>query len=74
MIHCIYRKSKPKSSWHLVSVATSPEMANQEVDAFLKQAIADGNEDAKVGIKIFDTVFWIPEFLNEIKEETPAFN
>jgi len=70
----IYQQSRPKNSWHLVSVATSPEIANQEVDLFKAKAVKDGNDQVKVVIQTFDTVFWIPEFINEIKEETKIFN
>jgi len=74
MIHGIYVKSKPKNKWHLVSVAISAEAANHELDQVKRQALLDGNEEAKVGIQIFDSVFWIPEYVDEIKEEKPQFN
>jgi len=74
MIHGIYIKSKPKNKWHLFSVAVSPEMANQEMDEAKKQAVLDGHEEAQVGIQIFDSVFWIPEYVDEIKEQKPLFN
>jgi hypothetical protein len=74
MIHGIYLKSKPKNKWHLVSVAVSPETANQEVSECKKQAALDGHELAEVAIKIFDSTFWIPEFVDEIKTQEPLFN
>lgn len=74
MIHGIYVKSTPKSKWHLVSVAISPEAANQEVDECKKQAVQNGNDTLQVGIQIFDTVFWIPEYVDEIKDRQPLFN
>lgn len=74
MIHGIYVKSRPKNKWHLVSVAISAEAANLEVDECKKQAALDGNEEARVGIQIFDSVFWIPEYIDEIKERKPQFN
>jgi hypothetical protein len=74
MIHGIYRQSRPKGSWHLISVAISPEIANQEVSAYKKKDIANGNDQSKIAIQIFDTVFHIPEYMNEIKEQIPVFN
>jgi hypothetical protein len=73
-VHAIYRKSKPTAPWHLVSVVASQEMANQEVDLFEKQEKNNGNEQAKVAIQLFDTLFYIPENLTEIKEYKPIFN
>lgn len=73
-VHGIYVKSRPKNKWHLVSIAISPEAANYEVDECKRQAVLDGNEEAQVGIQIFDTVFWIPEYVNELKERKPLFN
>ena len=74
MIHGIYLKSKPKKKWHLMSVVASPEMANYELDLVKQQAIAEGNEDAQVAIQFFDSVFWIPEYIAELKEHKPQFN
>ena len=74
MIHGIYLKSRPKNKWHLVSLATSPEAANYKVDAVKKQAEADGNDLAQVAIQTFESSFWIPEYVDEIKERTPLFN
>jgi hypothetical protein len=74
MIHGIYVKNKPKNKWHLFSVAVSPEMANQELDEAKKQALLEGHDAAEVAIQIFDTVFWIPEYMDQIKEQKPLFN
>lgn len=74
MIHGIYVKSKPKHKWHLVSVAISAEAANLEIESFKKEAIEKGNDQAEVGVQIFESSFWIPEYLDEIKEQKPLFN
>lgn len=74
MIHGIYEKSRPKNKWRLVALSISQEAANHEVDERKKQALLDGNEDTKVGVQIFDTVFYIPEYVDEIKEQQPQFN
>jgi len=74
MIHGIYLKTRPKNKWQLVTVAISPEIANQEVDETLKQAKAEGNEQAEVKIQAFESNFFIPHYLNEIKETKPMFN
>lgn len=74
MIHGIYLRSKPKNKWHLVSQTISAEMANMEVEAFKKQAIEEGNDLAEVAIQTFDSVFFIPETLVELKERKVLYN
>ena len=74
MIHGIYLKSKPKNKWHLVSYAISAEAANLELEEIKKQAIQEGNEQAEVAVQFFDTAFWIPEYVDEIKDRKPLFN
>ena len=74
MIHGIYLKTKPKNKWHLVSLAISAEAANVELETFKKQAVDDGNEQAEVAVQVFDSLFWIPEYMTEIKEQKPSFN
>jgi hypothetical protein len=74
MIHGIYLKSKPKNKWHLVSLAISAEAANLELDLCKQQAIQEGNERAEVAVQIFESAFWIPEYVTEIKEQKPQFN
>lgn len=74
MIHGIYLKSKPKNKWHLVSYAISADAALLEQEEIKKQAIQEGNERAEVAIQIFDTAFWIPEYVDEIKDQKPLYN
>lgn len=74
MIHGIYLKSRPKSKWHLISLAISQEAATHKLDEAKKQALLDGKEEAQVAIQIFDSEFWIPEYVDEIKERKPQFN
>ncbi len=74
MIHGIYLKSRPKNKWHLVSYAISAEAANHELEEVKKQAIEEGNERAEVAVQVFDSLFWIPEYMTEIKEQKPSFN
>ena len=74
MIHGIYLKTKPKNKWHLVSLAMSAEAANMELETFKNKAVEEGNERAEVAVQIFDSVFWIPEYVTEIKEQKPSFN
>jgi hypothetical protein len=74
MIHGIYLKSKPKNKWHLVSLAMSAEAANLELETFKNKATKEGNERAEVAVQIYDTLFWIPEYVDEIKEQKPSFN
>lgn len=74
MIHGIYLKTKPKNKWHLFSVAISSEAANHEVSECKKQAELEGNEEAQVAVQLFDSVFWIPEYVDNIKDRPPLFN
>ncbi len=74
MIHGIYLKSRPKGRWHLFSLALSAEAANYDLNAALKQAKLTGNDDAQAAVQIFDSSFYIPESLAEIKEQKPMFN
>jgi len=74
MIHGIYVKSKPKNKWHLVSITMSPEAANFELSEQKKLADEAGNEEAQVAIQIFESAFWIPEYVNEIKERKALLN
>lgn len=74
MIHGIYLKTKPKNKWHLVSLAMSAEAANMELETFKQQAVDKGNDRAEVAVQVFDSVFFIPEYMTEIKEQKPSFN
>jgi hypothetical protein len=67
-------RTKPKSKWHLVSVAVSPEAAIHDVNETLKQAQKEGNEQAEVVFQVFESSFWIPHYLNEVKDQKPLFN
>lgn len=67
MIHGIYLKSKPHRKWHLVSVATSAEVAHNDIIEFEKKIKKEGNTEAIVAIQSFESSFYIPEFLSEIK-------
>lgn len=74
MIHAIYVKNKPKAKWLLVSIAISAEAANYDIDEALKQAKLNGRDEAEVACQLFDSVFWIPETLVEIKNQKPLYN
>ncbi len=74
MIHGIYLKSRPKASWHLVSVAISAEAASHDLTEFLKRAQTEGNERAEVAVRLFDSAFHIPEILREIKDQKILYN
>lgn len=74
MIHGIYLKTRHKSAWQLVSIALSPEAAMHDINETLKQAIAEGNENAKVVSQVFESSFWIPHFLKEVKEQKSMYN
>jgi hypothetical protein len=74
MIHGVYLKNRPTAKWHLVSLTSSPEAANWDIDQLKKQALLEGYENAEVGIQSFESNFYIPEFLTELKEYKPQYN
>ena len=74
MIHGIYTRSNPKAKWHLVSLAISAEAANFDVDQCRKQNELAGREGAEVAVKLFDSVFYIPEYLNEVNDTKILYN
>lgn len=68
MIHGVYLRNKPKALWHLISVSVSAEVATKDRDAALKAAIQGGNIGAQAAIQTFDSVWFLPESVKEIKE------
>lgn len=74
MIHGVYMKSRPKSRWQLVSVKISAESALKELNIALKQAKMEGNEQAEATVQVFDCSFYIPESLDEVKDQKLIFN
>jgi hypothetical protein len=75
MFHGIYLKSRPKNKWLLYSIAISQEAANYDVEQALKQAHAEGNEEAEAAVKTFGDGFYVPEILKEIEgSKKPLYN
>jgi hypothetical protein len=52
----------------------SAEAANMELETFKKQAVEEGNDQAEVAMQIFESAFWIPEYVDDIKDQKPLFN
>ncbi len=74
MIHGVYVKNRSKSKWHLISTSVSAEIAVKDKNAILERAKLEGNADFQVAIKVFDSNFYIPEYLSEIVEQQLLFN
>ena len=74
MFHGIYLKSRPKSKWHLVAIAPSQEAAVSDMNSALQDAHALGLHEAEVAEQVFDSAFWIPHYLNDVKERKPMYN
>lgn len=74
MIHGIYIKNKPKAKWHLFSVAISAEAANYDINEAIKKIKGEGLDQAEVACQLFESAFWIPETLTEIKNHKPLYN
>lgn len=69
MIHGIYVRAKPKHRWRLIGVAASGESALRDKNQALAKAKSDGFLDAEAAIKTYESSFFIPENLPEIKTE-----
>jgi hypothetical protein len=74
MIHGIYLKSKPTSKWHLLTIKLSAQSALKESNLALNKAKLEGNENAEVAIQVFESYFYIPEILQEVKDQKLIFN
>lgn len=74
MIHGIYLRNRPRDKWHLVSITTSPETANADLKEAQRQAVEGGYDHAEVAIKNFQSSFYIPMFLDEVKDTKPLYN
>lgn len=74
MFHGIYVKSRPRGKWHLVSITMSPEVATSNIDTILSEAKLHDNENIQAKIQMFESSFYIPEFLSEIKEQKLQYN
>lgn len=74
MVHGIYLRNRPKSKWHLVSIAMSTEKAKQGVDLAINQAKSEGYDDPQAVIQTFDSAFYIPEYLSNVKEQKILLN
>jgi hypothetical protein len=69
MYHGVYLRSNPRHTWYLVSVVKSAELATQDREAFLQEAMKNGHHNAETAIQTFETSWLIPETLKEIKED-----
>jgi hypothetical protein len=74
MIYAIFVRNTPKSKWHFFSMTVSPETTTTEIEAAKQTAIKEGYDEAEVAIHTFDTMFYIPEYMNDVKGETALFN
>jgi hypothetical protein len=74
MIHGIYLRNRPKNKWQLVSVTDSPESAQHDIDEALRQAKLEGHENAAATFQTFDSSFYIPQYLDKVKEQKLMYN
>lgn len=70
MIHGVYIRNRPKGIWYLMTVSASAEIAKQDKENVLGEALRSGNEEAQARIQTFDSAWFIPESLKEIKEDS----
>lgn len=69
MIHGIYLRLKPNNLYYLVSASTSAATALHDKTTSLQEALAHGNQKASAKIKTFDSIWFMPSSLKEIKED-----
>lgn len=74
MIHVIYLKSYPKGAWLLFSSTQSAETANHEMEAALTKAKAEGHEKPEAVIQTFETSFYVPQILNNVRKQNSLLN
>ncbi len=74
MIFGIYIKSSPKKKWYLMSIATNAEEIAEEIEKLKEQALKEGNDQIQIGAHATESIFFIPEILEEIKDQKLIFN
>jgi hypothetical protein len=68
MIHCIYVQSRPKELWHLATCSTSAQVVLKDKQTLLEDAIKNGNTEAKVAIKTYNSIWEAMETVKDIQE------
>lgn len=74
MIHGIYIKNRQKDKWHLFSTVKSAEEASTQLELAMTFAKKSGYDNPEVGIKVFESSFYIPQTLKEINKSPPIYN
>ena len=74
MFHAVYMKTRPKGKCFFVFMSLSQETATNDMQALLDQAKITDNNDVQVCIQSFETCFYIPEFLSEVKKQKLLYN
>lgn len=74
MFHGIYVKSRPKGKWYLVSVTMSAEVAVSNMNAIIDEAKLKENINVQAKIQSFESSFYFPEILSEVKEQELLYN
>ena len=74
MVHVVYLKSRIDGNWHLVKTFNSAEQASVTISAIKEQIKKEGNDEAEVGLRVYETAFHIPEILKEISSQEPMYN
>lgn len=74
MFHGVYLRNKPTKKWLLMSVVYSAETANRELEKYVEKAKSDGNDQAEGAIQSFESSFFIPEIIADIKPSKILYN
>lgn len=74
MFHGVYVKSRPRGKWFLASLTISAESASADMDTIIKQAKLEDNLALEVKIQLFESGFYIPEILSEVKDQKLLYN
>jgi hypothetical protein len=76
MVYCVYVKKTDKSDWRLVDATSQLEQLSISMkDALLKATDpVKGNKGAIVGVKKYETSFYIPEFIKKLESDEIFYN
>ena len=74
MFHGVYLRNKPTKKWFLMSIVYSAEAANRDLEKYVGKSKSDGNDLAEGAIQSFESPFFIPEIVADVKPSKVLYN
>lgn len=75
MIHCLYLRKTNSGLWNLATCSTSAQVVLKDKQTLLEDAIKNGNTEAQVAIKTYDSIWEAMETVRDLEEnEKLLFN